>query len=359
MTDVYRKLQERLDDMATGFPATADGVEMKILKRLFTEEDAALFIEMSPLLEKPEDVAERLGREPAALSAQLAAMAQKGLLFRVRKGDRARYAAPPYVVGIFEFQLNEMEGEFARDNDAYFEEALGKEIQAFQTPVLRSIPVKRELVAEWPVAPYEDALEIIKSHKKIAVMPCICRTMNAALDKACDKPLEVCMAFGSHADYYVENNMGRYIQAEEALEVLKKGEEAGLVLQPFNSQKVGGMCSCCGCCCGVLRSLKKQPKPAEMVKSNYFAVVSSEDCIGCETCLDRCQIDAVRMADDTAVVDLDRCIGCGLCVTTCPEEAIRLMKKPESNQYLPPKTGAETYIRIAEERGKLDKLMPS
>jgi electron transport complex protein RnfB len=96
-----------------------------------------------------------------------------------------------------------------------------------------------------------------------------------------------------------------------------------------------------------------------MVKSNYFAVVSSEDCIGCETCLDRCQIDAVRMADDTAVVDLDRCIGCGLCVTTCPEEAIRLMKKPESNQYLPPKTGAETYIRIAEERGKLDKLMPS
>ena len=135
MTDVYRKLQERLDDMATGFPATADGVEMKILKRLFTEEDAALFIEMSPLLEKPEDVAERLGREPAALSAQLAAMAQKGLLFRVRKGDRARYAAPPYVVGIFEFQLNEMEGEFARDNDAYFEEALGKEIQAFQTPV--------------------------------------------------------------------------------------------------------------------------------------------------------------------------------------------------------------------------------
>ncbi|MBW1945512.1 MAG: 4Fe-4S binding protein, partial [Deltaproteobacteria bacterium] len=60
-----------------------------------------------------------------------------------------------------------------------------------------------------------------------------------------------------------------------------------------------------------------------------------------------------------AEVNLDRCIGCGLCVTTCPDDAIRLVKKSESEQYLPPKTGAETYIRIAEERGKLEKLIPT
>jgi ferredoxin len=182
--------------------------------------------------------------------------------------------------------------------------------------------------------------------------------MMGSLDKACDKPLEVCMAFGSHADYYVENNMGRYIQLAEALEVLKKGEEAGLVLQPFNSQKIGGMCSCCGCCCGVLRSLKKQPKPAEAVKSNYYAEVIAEDCSLCEACLDRCQIEAIQMNDMAAEVNRDRCIGCGLCVTTCPTEAIRLVKKAEQEQYLPPKSGAETYLRIAEERGRLDKLIP-
>ncbi|MBW1889457.1 MAG: 4Fe-4S binding protein [Deltaproteobacteria bacterium] len=356
MSDVYVKLRERLDDMAVGFPATQNGLELKILKQLFTEEDAALFVELSPLLEKPADVARRLGRDPDALSDHMEKMAGKGLLFRVRKGGRVRYSVVPYVVGIFEFQLNDMQGDLARDNDDYLEGALGNEIHSFKTPVLRSIPVKRELVAEWPVAPYEDALEIIQSKKKIAVMPCICRTMTGSLDKACDKPLEVCMAFDSHADYYVENNMGRYIEVDEALDVLKKGEAAGLVLQPFNSQKIGGMCSCCGCCCGVLRSLKKQPKPAEMVKSNYYAVVSEDDCSACETCLDRCQIEAIRI-DLAAEVDLDRCIGCGLCVTTCPSDAIRLIKKPEAEQYLPPKTGAETYIRIAEERGKLEKLM--
>jgi uncharacterized Fe-S center protein len=118
------------------------------------------------------------------------------------------------------------------------------------------------------------------------------------------------------------------------------------------------MCSCCGCCCGVLRSLKKQPKPAEAVKSNYYAQVTEEDCVACETCMDRCQIEAITMGD-VAEVNLDRCIGCGLCVTTCPSDAIHLVKKPESEQYLPPKNGAETYIRIAEERGKLDKLIPT
>ena len=31
---------------------------------------------------------------------------------------------------------------------------------------------------------------------------------------------------------------------EEAKAIVKKNEEEGLVMQPFNSQKVGGMCSC-------------------------------------------------------------------------------------------------------------------
>ena len=75
--------------------------------------------------------------------------------------------------------------------------------------------------------------------------------------------MENCFSFGSHADYYVENGMGRYITIDEATDIVKKNEEAGLVMQPFNSQKIGGMCSCCGDCCEVLRSLKMHPSPAE------------------------------------------------------------------------------------------------
>jgi NAD-dependent dihydropyrimidine dehydrogenase PreA subunit len=165
--------------------------------------------------------------------------------------------------------------------------------------------------------------------------------------------MENCFSFGSHAEYYVENKMGRFISIDEAKEIVKKNEEAGLVMQPFNSQKIGGMCSCCGDCCGVLRSLKMHPSPAQTVQSNYFAQVDDLECTGCETCLERCQMDAIDVTDGIAAIDLDRCIGCGLCVTTCPVDAIELVKKPEDQLYEPPKSGAETYIKIMQERGKI------
>ena len=357
MENVYERLRERLDDMAVGYPATESGVEIRILKKIFTETQAELFVNLRPIPEAPKDIAGRLGLEAGVLAGQLEEMAKKGLLFRVRKGENVRYAAVPYVVGIFEFQLNHMDAEFAKDNEEYFETAFGKTIQGFQTPVLRTVPIDRELVAEYPVAPFEDVLEILENQKSIAVSPCVCRTTKELIGERCDKPLGNCFSFGSHAAYYVENGMGKYISKEEAKEIVTANEKAGLVMQPFNAQKAGGMCSCCGCCCGVLRGIKSQPVPADAVKSNYFAVVDEDECSGCETCLNRCQMDAISMVDDIAQMNLDRCIGCGLCITTCPTEALSLVKKDEDHQYDPPQSGGETYIRIASERGKLEKLM--
>ena len=357
MENVYERLRERLDDMATGFPSTESGVEMRILKKLFTESQADLFVKLKPIPESPKDIAKRLDLEADLLAAQLEEMARKGLLFRVRKGENVRYAAVPYVVGIFEFQLNHADEEFARDNEEYFESTFGKTIMGFQTPVMRTIPIDRQLVVDYPVAPFEDVLEIIDNQKTIALAPCICRTTKDLIGERCDKPLEACFSFGSHAAYYVENGMGRYISKTEAKEIVIANEKAGLVMQPFNSQKAGGMCSCCGCCCGVLRSIKAQPVPADAVRSNYFAVVDADECTGCETCIDRCQMDAITMADDISQVDLDRCIGCGLCITTCPVDALSLIKKADDQLYEPPQSGGETYIRIATERGKLEKLM--
>ena len=353
MEDIYEKLRARLDDLATGYPATESKIEIRMLKRLFNEEEAELYMQLSPFLEKPQAVAVRLNRDADELEPILERMAQKGLLFRKRKGDLVRYSAVPYVVGIFEHQLGRMDEAFARDHEEYFETAFGQTIQAFKTPVLRTVPINRQLVADYPVAPFEDVLQIIESQSKIAVAPCVCRTTTKLAGRECEKPVENCFSFGSHAEYYVENGMGRYITIDEAKDIVKKNEEAGLVMQPFNSQKVGGMCSCCGDCCGVLRSLKMHPSPAEMVQSNYFARVDETECTGCETCVERCQIDAIEVVDGISTIDLNRCIGCGLCVTTCPVDAIELIKKAEDKLYVPPKTGAETYIRIMQERGKM------
>jgi ferredoxin len=353
MSDVYERLRARLDDLAVGYPETESKIEIRLLKRLFTEAEAEFFVQLNPLLEAPDDVASRLKRDPNEVADLMEQMAKKGLLFRKREGEQVRYAAVPYVVGIFEFQVGSMDEAFARDNEQYFEQAFLKVGQSFKTPVMRTVPISRQIVAEWPVAPYEDVLQIVDSQEKIAVARCICRTQRKLAGHDCDKPTENCFMFGSHAEYYVENGMGRYITKEEAKKIVIDNEKAGLVMQPFNSQKIGGMCSCCGDCCGMLRSLKKQPNPAEAVQSNYYAQVDETLCTGCETCVDRCQMDAVEVVDGISSVLLNRCIGCGLCVTTCPTEAIQLIKKPEDRLYEPPKSGVETYMRIMQERGKI------
>ena len=54
MADVYRKLQEHLDNMPVAYPATKSGVEIRLLKHLFTEREAELALEISAIPEPAE-----------------------------------------------------------------------------------------------------------------------------------------------------------------------------------------------------------------------------------------------------------------------------------------------------------------
>ena len=354
--EIYEKLREQLDQYSVGYPKTESGVEIEILKRLYSEEDAQLYLDLSLMLEDPASVAQRTGRNAEATAKQLEDMAVKGLIFRKHKGDAVLYAAVPFVIGSFEFQVNRMDATFAQLTEKYFKEAFHGHMSE-NMPPLRTIPVGKSVDTASKVASYADAREIIKTKDKIALAECICRKQQGLIEKGCGKPLEACFSFGSHAEYYIENGMAKAISQEEALAILDQCEEAGLVNQPANMINPGGMCNCCGDCCGVLRSLRLQPKPAELVLNNYRAVVDAEECTGCEMCLERCQMDALSINDDDiSVVDEDRCIGCGLCVTTCPVEAIELKLKPEDEWLDPPASGQDLMMQTAEKRGK--NLMP-
>jgi Ferredoxin len=154
--NIFRQLQEQLDQYSVGFPAAESGVEMKILKLLFTEEEAEMYLHMSMMLETPESVAGRLKQDPAQVALRLDGMAEKGLLFRARTGDDAKYGAAPFVVGIYEFQLKTMDAELARLFDDYFEEAFTEQGSRQVVP-MRTIPVNKSIGVSWNVAPYEDA----------------------------------------------------------------------------------------------------------------------------------------------------------------------------------------------------------
>ena len=161
-----------------------------------------------------------------------------------------------------------------------------------KTKQLRVIPVSRSISAEMNIMPYEQAEKIIQNQSKIVVAPCICRKEQTMVGKGCDKLLEACLVFGSGAYYYEKNGLGRSISRDEALEILNKGFEAGLVLQPGNAKKPANICMCCGCCCLVLKNLNRLDEPAKVACTNYYATVSEDECTGCGNCEDICRVYA-------------------------------------------------------------------
>ena len=350
MTDVYANLAKHLDNLPAGYPSTESGVELRILRRLFSPEEAQLATSLTMMPEPVAGIAARLDTDEAQLAASLDAMAKKGLIFRLSKRNNTLYSAAQFVIGIWEYHLNDLDEELIRDVNEYMPTLMKKGWQSTKTKQLRVVPVAKSVSAEMAIMPFEAAEEIINKQSKIVVSPCICRKEQKMIGKGCDKPMEVCIAFGAGAYYYEQNGLGREIDKTEALALLKQGVDAGLVLQPGNQQKSMNICMCCGCCCGVLKNLKTLDKPAQMVHTNYYAQVDEELCTACEACVDRCQMDAISV-EETAQVNLDRCIGCGLCVTDCPTDAMMLKQKAAESHYVPPKNVFETYMNIAQERG--------
>jgi len=349
---IFYDLREQLDQYSIGFPSTKSGVELRILEKLFSEEDASLYLNLSMTPETPKAVAQRLGRDEGDIAAMLKQMADKGLLFHSKGKDSTAYNVVPFVVGVYEHQVNVMDRELAELFDQYLLEALGRQGLSQFAP-LRTIPVNQSIDHAWQIAPYEDLSAIIRVEDKIAVGNCVCKVQQKLLGKGCDKPVDVCFKFGSHADYYVDKGMARFITLDEAIHIIGKCEEAGLVPMPFVAQEIRTLCNCCGDCCGVLRTLKLDPKPVEKIISNYYAEVNQDECSACGTCEDRCQMEAIRIGErEVAEVNRDRCIGCGLCVTTCPSEALSLAVKPEAERRVPPEKGKEFFMQMASRRGK-------
>jgi len=357
-TDIYRDLQKRLDLYSIGFPSTTSGVEIKILKKLFSEEDASIYLGLTHLLEPPEAVAQKLSLSKTEAKDKLSDMAKRGLLFSRKENNRTLFGTTPFVHGIFEYQVNRMDKELAELMDQYNTEAMENSMAQNGGSFLRTIPIQKSIEVENNVASYDDAVEFLKNRKTIVIANCICRTTKNKLDQGCGKLLETCFMFNTMAEFYIEHNLGRQITYEEAVAILTKGQKEGLVTQPATSQNPAGMCLCCGDCCGVLLGIKSHPRPAEIVSSNHYVNLDNSNCTGCEVCIKRCQMDALSMNENgVAELNSDRCIGCGLCVTTCPAKSFTLLPKSEKKQYKLPEDSMDKMMALAKKRMTTDSKL--
>ncbi len=340
-SSVFQKLRDQLNLYSVGYPRTKSGAEIKILERLFTEEEAHLFLQLSPIPTAEAAIASQQGYSPSHIRTLLDRMYDKGLIYRRVKGETAKYGAIPFLEGIFQNQVEAMDGELALLFDQYFEESFHINITACK-PVLvhRTIPVNQAISVSYPMPTYDNSRRIMEGQERIVVMDCICRVQQGLVDRGCAKPLETCFMFGSVAAGFLDRGIGRTVSVEEALHILDECEDAGLVTQPYNTQVPVNLCNCCPDCCVILKTLKRYPRPAEMIGAGYRAVVDLQKCEACYRCLERCPMDAISRGNaGVESISDERCIGCGLCVSTCPTEALHLEIRSETQRYEPPETG--------------------
>jgi H+/Na+-translocating ferredoxin:NAD+ oxidoreductase subunit B len=347
---IYHDLAKVLDTLPNGFPSTEEGVEIKILKKVFAPEDAELFCDLRLQFENAEQIAKRTGRGLEGLDGKLWEMSQKGQLFAIDFGGTKIYKMLPWVFGIYEMQLDRLDREFCELVEDY-SEVFGKQFFSNGPQLMQVIPVEKDIKGGHTMLPYEQVSNIVENSKSFRVMECICKKEKNILDDPCDRPTEVCMAFAPIPGVFESGDWtGRSITQKEAYEVLELAEKSGLVHMTWNYQNGHFfICNCCSCCCGVLRSINEMGVPAQkVVNSFYYAVIDEELCTACGTCADeRCQVEAIEDGNTYKII-AEKCIGCGLCVSTCPEEAIQMVKKDEKDIELPPENEAAWF----EERGK-------
>jgi ferredoxin len=322
--DPYTKLRKFLDRLPLGFPKTSSGIEIDILKALFSEEEAEIATFLNPIPLTVKQIARKHDIDKKYLKKKLYSMSKKGLIFRIRRDGQIYYNTAPFMIGLYEYSVKKIDKNLAKLFNQYYNEAYMEELGASGVPGFKVIPIEENIDSTTTLYPYHRLKESIKEARVISVTDCICRKETRLLGEGCDYPLETCLSFGAAAEYYIENGLGRKISAEEAIEIVEKADEAGLVHAGANTTHLSNICNCCPCCCASMKGITKYGLDKHrFLNALFVSSLNSDLCISCGQCVERCPINAISLTE-YAIIDGERCIGCGLCASVCPENAINM-----------------------------------
>jgi Pyruvate/2-oxoacid:ferredoxin oxidoreductase delta subunit len=337
----YVRIAESIDRGFQTAPKEGEGLSrafIAYLELVYTPEEAELVqhLEMFPRPPKTaQEVAEASGQDAAAVDEVLSALVEKGFL----AGSKGGYSLPmiPNLVNLHMF-YPDIKPDDLKAAELYQQFFIKDQFYRYYgtsgkgTPTLRSIPVEHAIHADEKVFSGEEAHAHIKGldTEDLALVPCPCRTRTEKLGiRECKDQLPVasCIFIGSTATHFDKLGLGKRVTKQQALAYLDEAVELGAIPTANNylDDPHNIMCLCCGCCCSNVRGRTRWDNPTAVLPSQ-FVPEATDECIQCETCIDRCFLDALSMDEEAArpVVDTDKCIGCGVCTITCQTDSLKL-----------------------------------
>ncbi len=416
--DIYEKLADKMSQLAIKNPLTKEF--RKILEALYTTEEAEILLAFNlPMADRytAKKIAKKLNKPLEEVEPLLVEMARKQRVFCVEREVNGKmknyYSLFPLVPGVFEFffanhkriltEEKELAKMFADEFDKYYIKGFASEMVGSNYPLVRVILDQRnidktvkngkgkildvnEMVSEemkYDILIFDQIKKMLEKEDKIATLDCCCKIYKAIndndsiLEMDCTNglpvndnkipvtkdgkqiykyPINVCMVCGFAADYCVQQGFARYVNKDEALEIVRRGSEAGLVHSVQNTREDGSMiCNCDPECCISLRVLAKFRNPAAIASSNFRPEYDKTNCTFCETCLGKCPMKAIQhhyghkkdKSDENVMINEQLCIGCGACAFNCPSGAITMIKKFSK---VPSKDFGEMAMNFMKER---------
>ena len=360
--DIHGRLADHLSKVGMGYPVRDSLLE--ILEENFSPGEAeiamALPTGLIPLSTATVDeISGRIAMPRDELESALDRMADKGLLYAGKTpGGEKGYAL--LHVGFGFPQTFFWKGEdtpharkMALLMAKYFNRQVTREAYGGQTKQYRYIPVgkaiKADLQAVYPIRLME---QVIAGAERIAVAHCPCRVSYSLAGRGCKHPTEVCLKFDDLADFVIDRGLARELSKEQALEVIRLTEEAGLVHFVDNAEgKIKHNCNCCGCACWNVGNIRRRKIPRDAIMATYFMRGTDPDaCSGCGECAAICPVEAVKMTDSTPVTDAGWCIGCGVCASVCPSDAVFLEVRQDRAGERPAANFSELHLQILAEK---------
>ncbi len=345
---------------AGSIPLPLNDTVEEILQLVLTEEQRDFLLNFQKPSYNVNEIKTLTDLDEESLNKMLNDLMHLGMISGIpsRSAGIMVYRMTPFFPGVLEFTLmrgetNPQTKKLANLWEKYFNrlaEGVQKQYESsmrllkeLSPSIDRVVPIEEEIEVRKEVTlKYEQLSKILYKYDTLGLMTCYCRHRKDLLGDPCKATdnRKNCFSFGRVAEFLIEQGFAERISHEEALKILKQCEEEGLVHKAFHNsldpnKELDGMCSCCKCCCGTFDIHYKGALPLMSIAS-YLAKVDKELCIGCGTCVEKCNAEAIELEDAIAVIDEEKCIGCGLCAHHCPEDAINMERTGPRKVFVPP-----------------------